>query len=91
MQLFNEILDFSRMEVGRFQLEMAPFDLRQTLQQTLKTLSLRTAEKGLELICELPADLPDRLVGDSLRLRQILINLVGNAIKFTAHGTSPCG
>jgi PAS domain S-box-containing protein len=86
MQLLNEILDFSRMEVGKFQLELAPFDLRKTLERTLKALSVRAAEKGLNLICELPAELPDRLVGDPLRLRQVLTNLVGNAIKFTTRG-----
>jgi len=86
MQLLNEILDFSRIEAGGFQLEVAPFHLRTVLKQTLKTLGIRAAEKGLKLICELPEQLPDRLLGDSLRLRQILTNLIGNAIKFTACG-----
>ncbi len=86
LHLLNEILDFSRMEAGRFQLEAIPFRLRTTLDQTLKTLGVRACEKGLQLVCDLPEDLPDRLVGDPLRLRQILTNLVGNAIKFTAQG-----
>jgi CheY-like chemotaxis protein/nitrogen-specific signal transduction histidine kinase/HPt (histidine-containing phosphotransfer) domain-containing protein len=86
MQLLNEILDFSRMEVGRFQLELAPFQLRKTLEQTVKTLHVRATQKGLKLSCELPQELPDGLLGDPLRLRQILTNLIGNAIKFTTHG-----
>lgn len=86
MQLLNEILDFSRIEAGGFQLDVAPFHLRTVLEQTLKTLGIRAAEKGLKLICELPKQLPDRLLGDSLRLQQILTNLIGNAIKFTACG-----
>ena len=86
MQLLNEILDLSRMEAGGFQLEVIPFRLRSTLDQTLKTLGVRADEKGLELICELPEELPNQLIGDPLRLRQILTNLIGNAIKFTARG-----
>ena len=86
MHLLNEILDFSRIAAGGIQLELAPFHLRATLEQTVKTLGVRAAEKDLKLVCELPEELPDRLVGDSLRLRQVLTNLIGNAIKFTAHG-----
>lgn len=86
MLLLNEILDFSRIEAGGFQLESVPFRLRAALDQTLKTLGVRASEKGLQLVGDLPEDLPDRLVGDPLRLRQILTNLVGNAIKFTARG-----
>jgi CheY-like chemotaxis protein/HPt (histidine-containing phosphotransfer) domain-containing protein len=74
------------MEAGGFQLEVIPFRLRSTLDQTLKTLGVRADEKGLELICELPEELPNQLIGDPLRLRQILTNLIGNAIKFTARG-----
>lgn len=86
LELLNEILDFSRMESGRFELESAPFRLRELLDQTLKTLGIRAYEKGLELVCDVSQEVPDRLVGDSLRLRQILVNLIGNAIKFTRQG-----
>ena len=85
LELLNEILDLSRIEGGGFHLEATPFDLRQTVQQVVKTLGVRAAEKGLELACDL-ADVPNRLVGDPLRLRQVLVNLVGNALKFTPQG-----
>jgi CheY-like chemotaxis protein len=86
LSLLNEILDFSRIEAGKFVLEPGPFSLSATLDETMKTLAIRAYEKGLELACDLPATLPDRLVSDSLRLRQVLTNLVGNAIKFTEKG-----
>jgi PAS domain S-box-containing protein len=86
LELLNEILDFSRIEAGGFQLESVPFDLRKTLEQVVKTLGVRAYEKGLELTCDLD-HVPTQLMGDPLRLRQVLINLVGNAIKFTSTGT----
>jgi signal transduction histidine kinase/DNA-binding response OmpR family regulator len=87
LQLLNEILDFSRIETGFFALEPAPFSLRQMLDQTLKTMRVRAMEKGLELRIKLPDHFPDEFIGDALRLRQILINLIGNAIKFTPSGS----
>jgi len=84
--LINDILDFSKIEAGRLELEATAFNLRDVLGDTLQALGLRAAEKGLELTCHIPPELPDRLVGDPLRLRQILVNLVGNAIKFTEEG-----
>ena len=86
LELLNEILDFSRIETGFFQLESVPFSLRRIVEQTLKTMGVRAAEKGLELLADLPDDLPDQFIGDPLRLRQILLNLVGNAVKFTKKG-----
>ena len=86
LELLNELLDLARMEAGKFQFDSIPFSLRRTLEQTLKTLGMRAYEKGLELICDLPDDVPDALLGDPLRLRQVLTNLIGNAIKFTEHG-----
>ena len=86
LELVNEILDLSRIEAGGFQLESTPFDLRKTVEQVVKTLGVRAYEKGLELVCDL-GNVPTRLVGDPLRLRQVLVNLVGNAVKFTAKGT----
>jgi signal transduction histidine kinase/HPt (histidine-containing phosphotransfer) domain-containing protein len=86
LELLNEILDLSRMEAGKFQLEPVPFSPQRVVEQTLKAVSVRAAEKGLKLRGDLPADLPDSLFGDALRLRQMLVNLVGNAIKFTPRG-----
>ena len=67
-------------------MESTPFNLRKTVEQVLKTLGVRAYEKGLELVCHVADDVPDALVGDPLRLRQVLMNLVGNAIKFTPKG-----
>ncbi len=84
--LINDILDFSKIEAGRLDLEAIPFNLREVLGDTLQTLALRANEKGLELTFHIPPDVPDWLVGDPLRLRQVMVNLVGNAIKFTDAG-----
>lgn len=84
--LLNEILDFSRLESGKFVLEPRPFSLRSAVDQTLKALAVRACEKGLELVCGFASGVPDRLIGDVLRVRQILTNLIGNAIKFTKQG-----
>lgn len=86
MQLLNQLLDFSQLAAHKLPLEEYVFDLRTSLETTLKTLRLRALEKGLELIYDLPEDLPNQLVGDPLRLHQVLTNLVGNAIKFTIQG-----
>ena len=87
LAVINDILDFSKIEAGKLDLE--PIDVRPARHiwtTTLNTLALRAHEKGLELACHVPADVPDALVGDPGRLRQILVNLVGNAIKFTDAG-----
>jgi two-component system, sensor histidine kinase and response regulator len=86
LHVINEILDFSKIEAGKLELEEEDFDLRECMESTLKTLALRADEKNLELLCEVAPDVPDAVCGDSSRLRQILMNLVGNAIKFTRHG-----
>src|SRR5262245_19246834 len=86
LYLINDILDFSKIEAGRFELESLPFGLRDALGDTLRSLASRAAQKGLELNCRIPPNVPDALVGDPHRLRQIIINLVGNAIKFTDTG-----
>jgi PAS domain S-box-containing protein len=86
LSVINDVLDFSKMEAGRSQLDISDFDLRDNLETTLKTLALRADQKGLELLCEVSADLPKSVTGDPNRLRQVIINLVGNAIKFTAKG-----
>src|SRR5262249_46230989 len=86
LYLINDILDFSKIEAGRFELESLPFSLRDALGDTLLSLASRAAQKGLDLNCRIPPNVPDALVGDPHRLRQIVINLVGNAIKFTDSG-----
>ncbi|HEY7493489.1 MAG TPA: GAF domain-containing protein, partial [Candidatus Tectomicrobia bacterium] len=86
LTVINDILDFSKIEAGRLVLESLPFSLHDTLGTTMKTLALWAHEKGLELVYEVLPEVPDALVGDAGRLRQILVNLVGNAIKFTAQG-----
>jgi signal transduction histidine kinase/CheY-like chemotaxis protein/HPt (histidine-containing phosphotransfer) domain-containing protein len=86
LTIINDILDFSKIEAGMLSLDPAPFRLSECLEGTLSTLALRAHKKGLELACHIDPDVPDALVGDQGRLRQILVNLVGNAIKFTASG-----
>jgi signal transduction histidine kinase/DNA-binding response OmpR family regulator len=86
LRLLNDILDFSKIEAGRLELEVIPFGLRDTLGDTLQTLAMRAAEKELELAFRIAHDVPDSLLGDPGRLRQILVNLVGNALKFTVRG-----
>ena len=86
LSLLNDILDLSKIEARRLELECIAFSVRDTIGKTGQTLSVRAAEKGLELSCRVAPDVPDRLQGDPGRVRQILINLVGNAIKFTDEG-----
>ncbi len=86
LNILNEILDLSRIEAGRLELESTAFSLHKTVEQVIKTLRIRAGDKGLALIYSLPSHVPDLLIGDPLRFRQILINLVDNAIKFTHEG-----
>ncbi len=86
LTIINDILDFSKIEAGKLELDPVDFDLRECLAATMKTHALRAHQKGLELACRVQPDVPDALVGDPGRLRQIVINLVGNAIKFTDRG-----
>ena len=86
LSLLNDILDFSKIEAGRLDLEMVEFHLRDMLGDTLHTLAMRAHQKSLELTCQVAPDVPDRVRGDPGRLRQVLVNLIGNAIKFTSHG-----
>jgi signal transduction histidine kinase/predicted membrane protein len=85
--LLNDILDFSKIEAGRLELESIPFSLRECVTQAVKTLEFQAREKGLTLGWYVGPDVPDRLEGDPNRLRQILLNLVNNAVKFTASGS----
>ncbi|MCU0492423.1 MAG: PAS domain S-box protein [Chloroflexaceae bacterium] len=86
LAIINDILDFSRIESGRLEIENHPFSLRACVDEVLDLLAPRAAEKQLELVALLPPDVPERISGDSTRLRQVLVNLVGNAVKFTAAG-----
>ena len=86
LTVINDILDFSKIEAGKIDLEMMDFNVRDHLEATLKTLAFRSDEKGLELLCEVAPEVPEIARGDSNRLRQIVVNLVGNAIKFTDEG-----
>jgi two-component system, sensor histidine kinase and response regulator len=86
LKLINDILDFSKIEAGMLDLEDVDFPLRQTLGETLKTLGLRAHEKGVELAWRAGADVPESISGDLSRLRQIIVNLIGNAMKFTERG-----
>ena len=86
MAIINDILDFSKIESRTLALEPAPFSLRGTLADAMDVLRVRAWEKNLDLHLEVAADVPDALVGDALRLRQVLLNLLGNALKFTERG-----
>ncbi|MBT4977844.1 MAG: response regulator [Gemmatimonadetes bacterium] len=86
LTLLNDILDFSKIEAGRLELEDIEFGLRDGLGDAVQVLAMRAAEKDLELVCHIPPDVPDCLVGDPSRLRQVVVNLVGNALKFTERG-----
>jgi two-component system sensor histidine kinase/response regulator len=86
LALLNDILDFSKIEAGKLDLETIDFSLRDSMENVLRVLSVQAHQKKLELSCHVLPDTPDRLRGDPTRLRQILMNLVGNAVKFTAKG-----
>ncbi|MFT5085887.1 MAG: signal transduction histidine kinase/DNA-binding response OmpR family regulator [Candidatus Latescibacterota bacterium] len=86
LAIINEILDFSKIEVGQLDLDLIPFRLRDSLADTLKSMGIRAHEKSIELNYRVAPQVPDALVGDPGRLRQLLVNLLGNAIKFTSEG-----
>ena len=86
LTIINEILDFSKIEAGKLDLEILDFDLRVTLEDTAEMLALRAENAGLELVCRIDPEVPSYLKGDPGRLRQIIVNLTGNAIKFTRKG-----
>ncbi len=86
LTVVNDILDFSKIEAGKLDLETIEFNLRDCMEEALKTFAAQADEKGLELLCEIASDVPELLAGDPGRLRQIICNLVSNAIKFTPQG-----
>ncbi len=86
LSLINDILDYSKIEAGKLEIDAIDFDLGDTIGETMKTLSFRAHQKGLELAYDVQSDIPNALLGDPGRLRQVIVNLVGNAIKFTQSG-----
>ncbi|WP_432823733.1 response regulator, partial [Trichloromonas sp.] len=86
LELINDILDFSKIEAGMLEIESVPFRLRELVEGTMRTAAVPAHRKGLEIICSVAAEVPDELHGDPLRIRQVLLNLLGNAVKFTEKG-----
>jgi PAS domain S-box-containing protein len=86
LTVIDDILDFSKIEAGKMTLHHVPFSLRAELEETLQALALRAHTKGLELACRIAPHVPDAVIGDPGRLRQVMVNLIGNAIKFTQRG-----
>ncbi|MFA5182082.1 MAG: PAS domain S-box protein [Syntrophales bacterium] len=86
LTLINDILDLSKVEAGHIRLETVPFDLGENIERTCEILGMRAGDKGLDLVCHVQPDIPVDVVGDPLRLRQIITNLIGNAVKFTDAG-----
>jgi len=86
LTIINDILDFSKIEAGRLELDPICFNLHDNLDDAVRTLAVRAHEKNLELLCEWKEDVPDYVVGDEVRIRQVIVNLLGNAIKFTQTG-----
>ena len=86
LTIINDILDFSKIEVGKLELDLTEFNLRDNLEETMKSFAARADQKGLELVCDLQPGLPEVFIGDPTRVRQVITNLVANAIKFTEKG-----
>jgi PAS domain S-box-containing protein len=86
LTLLNDILDFSKIEAGKLEMDYLSFDLRKSLGEVVKTLAIRAQQKGLEVIFDVASEVPTNVVGDPARIRQVLVNLVGNSIKFTERG-----
>ncbi|HKX27284.1 MAG TPA: ATP-binding protein, partial [Blastocatellia bacterium] len=86
LSIINDVLDFSKIEAGRLDLDPVNFQLRDSIDDTLKGMALCAHQKGLELACQISPEIPDALIGDPSRLRQIFVNLIGNAMKFTSQG-----
>jgi signal transduction histidine kinase len=86
LRVINDILDFSKVEAGKLELEVAPFHLPRSLKESLGLFRAAGEGKGLRLACELAPDLPDWVAGDGNRLRQVVLNPISNALKFTASG-----
>jgi PAS domain S-box-containing protein len=86
LSIINDVLDFSKIEAGRLDLDLAPFNLPESVGDTMKSLAVRAGKSQIELLCDIRSDVPTFVIGDANRLRQVIVNLVGNAIKFTEQG-----
>jgi two-component system sensor histidine kinase/response regulator len=86
LTVINDILDFSKMEAGKLELDRSTFNLHESMEETTRTFGIRAGEKGLELVCDIRSDVPQMVLGDPKRVRQVIVNLLGNAIKFTERG-----
>jgi PAS domain S-box-containing protein len=86
LTVINDILDFSKMEAGKLELDRSTFNLHESMEETVRAFGIRAGEKGLELVCDVSPDVPQMVIGDPTRVRQIVVNLLGNAIKFTDRG-----
>jgi protein-histidine pros-kinase len=86
LMVLNDILDFSKIEAGRMMLNEVEFDPAEIVEQALRTLAISAHQKGLEILCDIASDVPAIVLGDPTRVRQVLVNLAGNAIKFTEAG-----
>jgi signal transduction histidine kinase/CheY-like chemotaxis protein len=86
LNVINDVLDFSKIEAGMLDLNLIEFRPRENVEETIRALALSAHKKGLELVCDIDASVPQAMVGDALRIRQVLVNLIGNAIKFTERG-----
>ncbi len=86
LTVVNDILDFSKIEAGKLEMDPVEFDLTGLMEETVRTFALRAAQKGIELTCEIGPDVPERAAADPTRLRQVIVNLLGNALKFTEKG-----
>jgi PAS domain S-box-containing protein len=86
LTIINDVLDFSKIEAGKLDLDSILFNLRDCLEETAKTFAVRAHQKGLELVCQMEPEVPELIVGDPTRLRQVVVNLLGNAVKFTEQG-----
>ena len=86
LTVVNDILDFSKIEAGKLQIDAVEFELTGLLEETVRTFALRAAQKGIELTCEIRPGVPERVIADPTRLRQVIVNLLGNALKFTERG-----
>jgi signal transduction histidine kinase/DNA-binding response OmpR family regulator/HAMP domain-containing protein len=86
LAIINDILDFSKVEAGAMEIEQAPFNLHATVEDALELVAAKSAEKGLELVCQIDPEVPSWIIGDSVRVKQVLLNLLNNAVKFTETG-----
>jgi PAS domain S-box-containing protein len=91
LRIVNDVLDFSKIEAGRLELASEPFDLRQRVTDSARTLELQAAARGLRIVCKVGDDVPAEVIGDAGRLHQVLVNLLGNAVKFSSHGDVQVG